>query len=81
MTSILDPDYVPGKDWTHRIDAVPSLGRSVSIKLVSGEIFEATVRRSTVMEEILYQGIGCSVVYETHSTRILSGQIEFWKYA
>lgn len=87
--SILDPTYVPGEDWTHRIDAVPQPYRNVEVKLIgSPNAADATPFRAFTRpapREFGYQGIGGDIAYDLvagkgASTLCSAGVIAFWRY-
>ena len=72
---------VPANHWTHRIDAVPLIGRHVQFRLISiGRLMMGTVVPATAAEQSRFKGIGSEIVYQCNGCRYLSSQIDYWRY-
>lgn len=75
---ITSPGYVPGRFWTHRIDAIPEIGRKVRISCKGGMLCDADVVDAW---DMAYTGIGCEVGYITSCGQpVAARNVEHWKY-
>lgn len=73
-----DPDWEAGKDWTHRIDAVPELNRLVDIRTRAGTEYLTRTVASCDRRRV---GIGSEVAYCLDGGfRIEAENVAFWKY-
>lgn len=71
----------PTRHWTHRIDAVPQVGRHVQISLaVGGRLLMATVLPANEVEREQFKGIGSEVVYQSNGRRYLARDVAHWRY-
>lgn len=77
---LADPDWKPGVDWTHRIDAVPERYRDVQIRFADGTVRDARTVPATPFEQIKFKGIGDWVAYQTACGRYLARDVTHWKY-
>lgn len=80
--SILDPNWQPGKDWTHRIDAIPQPRRMVKIKLrgPAATELEAVTCPAATPRELMFKGIGCEIAYNANGLRYRADEIAEWRY-
>lgn len=66
--------YDPRVHWTHRIDAVPRIGREVEFRLRANEndSLRGIVERASPEDRASFKGIGSEVVYQANGVRFLS---------